>query len=219
MSFYYLAILDARKQNWKRAYGHIERALVKNMHNIKARGLKAYLLRKLGKTEDAKKWIAENINLDPFDFVSGYEDILLDPENERKKNDLKQKIRDFQENYLMTARDYAEMGAYTEAIRVLEDCKKPYPMIAYYMAYYMAKKDKAEEAEAFLRVAEKELPDYCFPNKLEDIQVLSFAIKNGCRAKAPYYLGNLFYDKMQWEKAVKLLGDVRSRRSRVCNCS
>ena len=204
MSFYYLAILDARKQNWKRAYGHIERALVKNMHNIKARGLKAYLLRKLGKTEDAKKWIAENINLDPFDFVSGYEDILLDPENERKKNDLKQKIRDFQENYLMTARDYAEMGAYTEAIRVLEDCKKPYPMIAYYMAYYMAKKDKAEEAEAFLRVAEKELPDYCFPNKLEDIQVLSFAIKNGCRAKAPYYLGNLFYDKMQWEKAVKL---------------
>lgn len=204
MSFYYLAVLDAKKQNWKRAYRHIEKSLVKNMHNIKARGLKAYLLRKLGKAEEAKRWIEENIELDPFDFVSGYEDLFSDSENEQKKSDLKQKMRDFQENYLMTARDYAEMGAYTEAVLVLKDCRKSYPMIDYYMAYYEAKKNNTEEAKILLNTAEKDASDYCFPNKLEDIQVLSFAIQNGCRAKAPYYLGNLFYDKMQWEKAVEL---------------
>lgn len=34
--------------------------------------------------------------------------------------------------------------------------------------------------------------------------MLQFAISRGCTAKAPYYLGNLFYDKLQWEEACAL---------------
>lgn len=34
--------------------------------------------------------------------------------------------------------------------------------------------------------------------------VLQFAIDRGCHAKAPYYLGNLYYDKLQWQEAVRL---------------
>lgn len=56
----------------------------------------------------------------------------------------------------------------------------------------------------FAEKAENCAPDYCFPNKPEDIAVLRFAISRGCTAKAPYYLGNLFYDKLQWEEACAL---------------
>ncbi len=234
-SFYYLAAIDARRGCLEQARGHIERALVKNAHNVKARGLKAYLLRRLGRTREALAQVQDNLALDPFDFVSGWERILLegDPEG-GKGQELDALMRDFQENYLMTARDYAEWGAYGEAIALLECCTRNWPMLAYYKAYYlwqqevagkcspekesgrkerdcakektgdMEMTDAGEAIEILLEEAEKMAPDYCFPNKLEDIAVLRYAIGRGCHAKAPYYLGNLYYDKLQWQESVRL---------------
>jgi hypothetical protein len=101
---------------------------------------------------------------------------------------------------MMTARDYAEWGAYDEAVLVLGCCTKQQPMLLYYKAYYLAEKSGSEEeARLALKAAEEQRPDYCFPNKLEDIAVLQSAIDKGCHAKAPYYLGNLYYDKLQWK--------------------
>ncbi len=205
-SFYYLAAIDAKCGRGKRALEHIERALVKNSHNIKARGLKACLLRKLGRIREAEWQVRDNLRLDPFDFVSGNEEILLagDPDGEKRKS-LNVLMRDFEENYLMTARDYAEWGAFEEAIAMLDACTKQWPMLAYYKAYYLAAGGASEkEIGDVLAVAESRKPDYCFPNKLEDIAVLQFAIEKGCKAKAPYYLGNLYYDRLQWEESVKL---------------
>lgn len=238
MSFYYLAALDACQGEHEKAYIHVEKALVKNAHNIKARGLKAYLLRKMGKVEEAAAWITENLRLDPFDFVSCQEQILLmegrgqeeQAEENRRKGDrevraaCQEKMRDFQENYLMTARDYAEFGAYEEALLVLSRCTKKYPMLYYYAAYdtqrliqkqliqkrmtqiesVQMKSAQAESVKKLLEQAEAASTDYCFPNKLEDIAVLRYAIAHGCEAKAAYYLGNLFYDKQQWKEALAL---------------
>lgn len=53
MSFYYLSAIDAHEKKYAKAYSHIEKALIKNAHNIKARGLKAYLLRQLGQAKRA----------------------------------------------------------------------------------------------------------------------------------------------------------------------
>lgn len=205
MSFYYLAAISAGKGKYSEALGFVERALVKNAHNIKARGLKAYLLRKLGKNAQAKNWVEENLALDPFDFVSCNEELLLSAPScpiAEMRAQLNCKMRDFQENYLMTARDYGEFGAYQEAIDILRECKKEYPMLTYYEAYYRSK--QKEDVSELLRKAEGQPSDYCFPNKLEDIPVLYFAIRQGCAAKAGYYLGNLFYDRQQWEEALAL---------------
>lgn len=201
MSFYYLAAIDAKSKKYDTALAHVEQALVKNAHNIKARGLKAYLFRKLGKTECAAAWVGENLVLDPFDFVSCNEQVLLCGNG---RAELNVKMRDFQENYLMTARDYAEFGAYSEAVNLLGCCTKHHPMLYYYSAYYLHKLGMEQEVLPILETAEHTVPDYCFPNKLEDIAVLRFAIENGCQAKAGYYLGNLFYDKLQWKESVSL---------------
>ena len=214
MAFYYLAVIDAKEGDFAKALAHVEKALVKNAHNIKARGLKACVLRKLGRTAEAADWITENLTLDPFDFLSGNEKVILNGNDVRLRDSLNAKMRDFQENYLMTARDYAEAGAYAEAVAVLKECTKSHPMLYYYRAYYRnlqemaeeksAKAPLSEEVKKLLETAESCAPDYCFPNKLEDIAVLRFAIRNGCSAGAAYYLGNLFYDKLQWEESVRL---------------
>ena len=227
MSFYYLAAISAGEGKYSEALDFAERALVKNAHNIKARGLKAYLLRKLKIYTQANTWVEENLALDPFDFVSCNEKLLLalcgeavsaedsgtgvEAGNSLAQNlaemraQLNAKMRDFQENYLMTARDYAEFGAYPEAVEILQQCTKDYPMLTYYEAYYRSK--LGEDATELLKKAERQPSDYCFPNKLEDIGVLRFAIGQDCKAKAGYYLGNLFYDRLQWEEALALWED------------
>lgn len=205
MSFYYLAAIETGRGNYAEALEFIEKGLVKNAHNIKARGLKAVILRKLGRTEEAKAQIAENLKVDAFDYLSRFELAALTPDHDGILAEMNGLMRNFQENYLQIARDYAEAGCYEEAAAMLDQCTKAYPMLAYYKAYYLQKLGRNEEAGKECIKAEEASPLYCFPNKLEDIPVLENAIKiHEEGAKAYYYLGNLYYDKLQFEKAASL---------------
>nr|MCR4892949.1 DUF5107 domain-containing protein [Lachnospiraceae bacterium] len=206
MSFYYLAAIASRNGEWEEALEHIEKGLVKNSHNVKARGLKALILIHLGMDEEAGSWIDENLQLDQFDFVSLFIRTMIDASDRSSIiEEFHTVTRDFHENYLQTARDLAEYGQYDKALEVLSEYPGDKPLINYYKGYYLQKLEKKEEAlEAYIS-GENSSPLYCFPNKLEDIQVLAAAIGlNPDGAKAYYYLGNLYYDKLQFEEAVSL---------------
>lgn len=200
MSFYYLAAISARRGEYEEALSFADKALVKNAHNIKARGLRVILLRKLLRKAEALKMTEENLKLDPFDFMSLFErEFLLNEESGFSV------MRNFHENHLMIARDYAESGFYPEAIHVLETCTQEKPMLHYYKGFYYKQLGDMKNCRIEYERADKCNPDYCFPNKLEDMTVLSDAVKEyASGAKASYYLGNLFYDKLQFEEAVKM---------------
>lgn len=214
MGFYYLAAISAQNGEYEEALEFIQRSLVKNSHHIKARGLKAYLLRKLGFAEEASEWRRESLCIDGFDYVTWFESWQAEGK-ESVITQMKQLMRGFEGNYLMTARSYGEWGAYHEAIELLELFGKvagETPMTAYYQAYYQSclAEEKAQEGagqkakEACIRGAAAS-SDYCFPNKLEDIAVLKNAMAvNPEDAKAPYYLGCLYYDRLQYDEAVRL---------------
>ena len=236
MSYYYLACIACGDGEYEHALELVERSLVKNSHNVKARGLKAVLLRKLNRVEEAEKWRAENLELDAFDYVTLFENVLVEKDEGRINSAEKvfqERSRGFYETYLQTARDYAEYGCLKEAICILKSCAVQQPMIYYYQAYYQRKigafiegnltinrendgaamglcqKANAENnkdiIDALYEKAEQCAPDYCFPNKLEDIAVLEQAIAaNPKGAKAYYYLGNLYYDKLQYDRAIAL---------------
>lgn len=203
MSFYYLGCIEAARGAYESALELTEKGLVKNAHNIKARGLKAYLLRKLGRAEEAEKWIRESLLIDPFDYVSRLELAVLEGDHrEEILSELRLLTRDFQETYLMIARDYAEYGAYEEAVHALGLCTKSWPMLSYYRAYYQGL--MGQDASEALRQAEACSTDYCFPNKLEDLLVLQDAVlKHPEGANAYYYLGCLYYDKLQYDAAIE----------------
>ena len=207
MAFYYLAAIAARRQDYEQALSFVESGLVKNSHNIKARGLKAMLLHKLGRNDAALSWISENLQLDAFDFLSRFVQIRIvsDAHGPAFTEDSATLLaafhslsRDFHETYLMVARDLAESGFYEDAIALLKLCPADTPMIHYYLGAYS--KNAAEFA-----LAEQCDPYCCFPNKLEDIAVLRAAIAgNPGGAKAFYYLGCLFYDKLGFDEAIRL---------------
>lgn len=205
MSYYYLAAIEARRGKYKSALELAEKGLVKNMHNIKARGLKAIILRKIGRTGEADAWCHENLKIDPFDYVSMFELAMSAGDAGQVLDRMNRLMRDFHENYLQAARDYAEAGCYEEALKILNQCTKKHPMLSYYKGYYLEMMGREEEGKKEYREADACSPLYCFPNKLEDIAVLKDAIAQYPQgAKAYYYLGNLYYDKLQFEKAAGL---------------
>lgn len=211
MSFYYLGVLAAKQKDYENAFICLEKSLVKNSHNIKARGIKAAVLRKLGRQKEAKEWREQNLLLDPFDYISRYEDFLAE-EDKISLETMNRLMRESEENYLLAARDYGEAGFYEEAVGMLRQCKEQKPLLKYYEGYYLGQLGQAEEALEVIRAAERCCPDYTFPNNLEDISVLQYAI--ACNTKGPkayYYLGDLYYDKLQfsqakalWEKSAQL---------------
>jgi len=194
--FYYLAAIDCRRGEYKLALEHIDRSLVKNYHNLKARALRGMILAELGRAKEAALFYAQNLELDAFDYVSRIE-----------SGDTDGALRLMggrASSFIECAIDYAEAGFYRKAVNVLNLCTASSPMLAYHKALYAAKFDEALAMEAFQDAAQRDSL-YCFPNKLEDILALEYAIThNPSDAKAPYYLGCLWYDKRQYEKATAM---------------
>ena len=204
MSFYFLAAVAARKGFYPLALELVEKGLVKNSHNIKARGLKAAILRKLGRTEEAKAWLKENEKVDCFDYVSAYEEILLAEadKQEEMKQALKVRMRNFHQNFIQAAIDYMESGCYEEALGMQNICDRDWPMLYYYRAECLYKLGKEAEAKEMTAKADAADSYCCFPNRLEDIKALELAMKLQPELpKAYYYIGNLWYDKRQYDKA------------------
>jgi tetratricopeptide (TPR) repeat protein len=107
-------------------------------------------------------------------------------------------------NYEIVALDYVAAGMYTEAVQILEEGAKvcaTTPMTYYYMAWALTLSGK--DAKAVFEKAAAHAPEFCFPNRPEAILALESAQNlNPTDAKAPYYLGNLWYDKRQYAEAI-----------------
>jgi tetratricopeptide (TPR) repeat protein len=61
-----------------------------------------------------------------------------------------------------------------------------------------------EQAHDAFQDASTQSPDYCFPNRLEDVLALEAALKlNPSDARAAYYLGNFWYSHRRYEEAIR----------------
>ncbi|MEW5902198.1 MAG: tetratricopeptide repeat protein, partial [Acidobacteriota bacterium] len=87
------------------------------------------------------------------------------------------------------------------------------PMVYYYLGFFYKEKGDQASAAQFAQTASQMPSDYCFPFRLEFIDVLRWAEGvNPGDARAPYYLGNLLFDLQpekaiaEWEKSIKLDG-------------
>ncbi|AOW09942.1 DUF5107 domain-containing protein [Flavobacterium gilvum] len=197
------AQISCINDNLTEALYEIDKSLIRNWHNHKARTLKVAILRKLGKQNEALSLIVESLKIDLFNFGCYFEEYLIlnTPSVLEKMHSL---MRGEIHNYEIVALDYIAAGMYNEAVLLLESgakvCKTT-PMTFYYMgwALSLAKKDSKESFEK----AASHSPEYCFPNRLEAILALETAQKmNSKDSKAAYYLGNLWYDKRQYPEAI-----------------
>ena len=105
-------------------------------------------------------------------------------------------------------RGHAE-EACQEARRILthalETVKGANPMTCYYLGWtYLHLGDGEQARRCCLEEVRKRPTDCCFPNRLEDVTVLTIAIEmNSEDARAPYYLGCLYYAARQYDLAIE----------------
>ena len=202
--YFEAACISMETECWEDALDELNRALISNSHNHKARAMKAAVLRKLGRNDEALAWIKESYTIDPFNYVCMVEEHLLTGDN-APLDRMVEFMHGNVYNYHETALDYVQAGLDDEATLVLKTAIKrgveKSPLTYYYLAYISDIFDSIK----FTAMAAKAAPDYCFPNRLEDACMFE-ALKDmpGVNdAKAPYYLGCLYYDKRQYDLAIE----------------
>jgi tetratricopeptide (TPR) repeat protein len=213
--YFHLAQIDCSRGNLEKALELVDRALIKNWHNHKARHLKVILLRKMGETKKANQLISDSLAIDNFNFGVIYEKYIMsnDKEDLTKFREL---LRDYEHNYIEFSLDYAQSGQFNEAIEMLnllaKGKKEIYPMMAYFLGWYHKQNGDLTKAKEYYQMGQEMPQDYCFPNRLEEVVVLKSAmLHNPSDDKAPYYLGNFWYASKQyqeaqacWETSIKL---------------
>ena len=203
--YFEAACISVSQGRYEDALDELNRSLIFNSCNHKARALKASVLRLLGCKDEALAWIHESMKVDRFNYGFMFEEHLL---TQQPLDHLRQLMHDNVYNYHELALDYAQAGLWWEAEQVLsipevvKKLKEDSPLSLYYIGYFKAMQGRLDEAKACYDEAEQVDSYCCFPNRLEDVLVLS-AAKSGWRAKAPYYLGCLYYDKRQYDLAIE----------------
>ncbi|HTE28727.1 MAG TPA: DUF5107 domain-containing protein [Chryseolinea sp.] len=211
--FLSLARIAARQQKYKLALEHIDKSLTRNYHSQTARHLKTILLRILQQPKIAGKIIEESIAIDLFNNGCRFEQYLLAKEagNDQQAtvalDELKLLMRNDRNNYLELSLDYANAGFYIIAISILEIYTaanaEVSPMVYYYLGWYAQQSANDKAASDNYLKASQGSTELCFPNKIEEIFILQAALeKNSGDYIAAYALGNLWYDKRQYENAI-----------------
>ncbi|WP_166246397.1 DUF5107 domain-containing protein [Paenibacillus turpanensis] len=214
--YFALAQISCSRGSYHEAMEHVERSLLRNARNYKARHLKTALLRKLARWDEALEYANETLRLDIADFGALFEMALIYEEMDereraiRKQSEFHSLTRGDVHNVLALTADYAECGLYTEAAKLgMRNVEgngggTVYPMVFYTLGYLEKAMGRLEEAASYFRLGSEAVPDYCFPNTLFELAVLEAAIHyNAKDAKAHYYLGNLLYDKKRAADAIR----------------
>ncbi len=202
-AFHALAEMDCRRGAWEQALEHLSRSLRRDSENARARNLMAVVLRKLARTATAQEVVRQTLALDPLDWWARH------LAGEPVQCDLQVSLD--------LAHDYARAGLCGEAIALLDRSAAPAPgdlpdqswgaspLVHYTLGWLHQKAGDIKSAQASFKRAAAEPPDYCFPARLEEIAVLEAAMRANPRdARAPYYLGNLLYDRRRHTEAIRL---------------
>jgi len=214
-AYFTLARIDAARGNWEKALEHVGRSLERNTRNAKAWALQAMILRRSEQYAPALELCSSVLSTDEFNLSLYFEQYLVREilgevqAAEESLRRLRRLARGEVQNFIEYALDYAAAGLYEEAIELMwlylaDNEKTAYPMAWYYLAWWHHRCGDEEAAGDCLEKGALADTGTCFPDRLEDIAVLRFAGNaDGRDARAPYYLGNLWYAKRQYEAAIE----------------
>ncbi|MBB5316941.1 tetratricopeptide repeat protein [Tunturibacter empetritectus] len=195
-AYHRLAEIDCGRREWPRAFDHIERSLRAEADNLNARNLKAVVLQRFGRIAEAKTLIKATLDLDPLDNWSRYLDTGSIPQNGQQRLDL--------------GLDFLRCNLLDDALKVFSAGTEEVEagssaMMLYALAYVYGLLGREDESEKTYQLASAANVDYVFPSRLEELLLLEAAMeRDSLDMRAPYYLGNLLYDRRRHEEAIKL---------------
>ncbi len=189
-----LAEIEMSRHAWRAALGHLQTALRLNQDNLQALSLQAIALRRLGDAAEAECVLAGAARLDPLDITIRYLRTGQGPRDNQERLDI--------------AFDFARAGLGSEAAEVLERADMDamdgsMPIVLYTLAWLSLQSGSVAAANTWWLKARRAPAAYCFPARLDEIQVLQAALHaEPADARANLYLGNLLYDRGRHAEAI-----------------
>ena len=172
-SYFEIACIECAKGKIDAAKRHLTLALETNTKFFAARTLLAYLEKDVAALEQV---MVEA----PQDSFARFALKLL------CGRELEAYVLGRPEDMIDIALDFKRAGLKDEAVAALKACTAPNQLVAYHIAALTG--EKAEESDMYL----------CFPNRLDDISVLSVD-----EWRAQYLLGCVYYDRMNYAAAAE----------------
>jgi tetratricopeptide (TPR) repeat protein len=211
-AYHALAEIDCCRRDWANAEEHLSRVLSYSAQNPRATNLFGLVRQQRGNLEGARAVWSLVANADRLDWWN--------------RHLLGQKLACDLQTALDIAHDFVRAGFFREAVSLLESADTTTgdlpdqswgakPLVHYTLGWLLEKLDDKKGAQKHFKTAAALPPDYCLPSRLEEIAILETAMRaNPVDAKAPYYLGNLLYDRRRhteaialWEKSARLEGN------------
>ncbi|MDR2918997.1 MAG: DUF5107 domain-containing protein [Tannerella sp.] len=220
-SFFALAEIASIQGHTDNALDMINESLNVGGNDTKALTFKAYLLRRMNKAKEATELLKKALEIDPLDYWSLSEESFLAGKGTSfldKADDSRGKGIIRLQELLEMVIDYGNVGAYKEAVDLLNEAIRlgePYttsPLVYYYCGYYNLKLGNNDQAKNMFNKASQQVSTYCFPFRLEEIDILNTALQQyPSDGKGAFYLGNLYYYLGQkdkglacWEQAISV---------------
>ena len=218
-AFFRLAQMACREAHFGKALELIDQSLKTNADNPKAQVVKAYILRRLNRTDEAQSLLNAVLVKNPLDLMAKIEQAALKQQAEGKNTSeyYRQALTDSQQaddlikaqELLEVVADYQALGSPQALVPLYEASAlgKPYsnnPLYRYYSCFNMTNINNTEnfnteaneklKANVLNAVRSQESLDYCFPFRVEEIRLFEQAIKRNPKdATAWNLLGTLRY--------------------------
>ena len=212
--YFACAQISCMQERLEEALYEADRSLLRNWHNPKARALKAAILRRMGRSDEAVAFCDESLAFDKFNYGCLFVKYMAT--SDKGCLDLMTTLmRGCPHNYDEIALDFSAAGLWEEAELLWKTAieqEATTPMTHYYLGWTLLQGGDKEAAMNAFSTGAAGNPDFVFPNRPEAILSLRAAIAmHPADACANHYLGNLFYDKRQydlaqayWERAAEL---------------
>ena len=195
-AWYHLACIRVKQGDLPKALQFADESLLRGWHDMKTRSLKASILAHMdGRSDEYQHFTEESLEIDPL-----YNSLLcrVNPEAFDRATGGRA------EAYLNATYELTGFGFPQDAADLLAKCPAETPMKYYAKAYAEGKLCLTDKAREDAEKAESLPTDFCFPNRAEEKAMLEYAVSILDTApKAHYYLGELLYDKKQYDAAVR----------------
>ncbi|MFC1481382.1 DUF5107 domain-containing protein [Candidatus Neomarinimicrobiota bacterium] len=217
-AYHCITRLDLRRGDYNKAAEHIRKAIQSNTLDPQLLALQATVSRLNGDHKQAKAAAEQALDIDPINFYALNEQLLATQASGKAIKPLMEKLEqvllDDPHNYVELALCYLNAGLQEDAAQVLKrietDEQSRNALSGYYLAYCEAGSDNGEEAAKLYAEAAQRPVDYCFPFRLESINVFRAALAaNPADGRAHHFLGlvygglgNVDSAMSHWQQAV-----------------
>jgi tetratricopeptide (TPR) repeat protein len=184
---------------------HLKNGIVYNQNCATSQSIMITILRLKGEIEQSTNLSKTCIKQDPLNMIYLYESYIL---GHVSYDTILHAINGSSKILLEIAEYYSNIGLLDVSIDALcrfKDNLNNDPLIYYYLSMYHSMLHDNDLSIQYLKIAESMNDVVCFPNTIYAMIVLEYLIGiHKDLVLATYLLGNLYYDKRVYQKAVEL---------------